>query len=155
MGRDGVAGLVLLGLSILLVIQTRQIPRSPFLPLGADFFPRILLILLAAGSLLLLALDLARHRRKEVSPETLPRLRDVPPSIPATFAAFAGYVFLMPTLGFFLATLAFVAVAQVLLGPHRPRDLPRIALVAVGTATATYLVFERYLHVFLPRGALF
>ena len=50
---------------------------------------------------------------------------------------------------------AFVAVAQVLLGPHGPRDLPRIALVAIGTATLTYLIFERYLHVFLPRGVLF
>lgn len=155
MGRDGVAGLVLLGLSILLVVQTRQIPRSPFLPLGADFFPRVLLILLAAGGLLLLALDRVRRRRTKSTPESPPRFREIPHSIPATFGAFAGYVFLMPILGFSLATLAFVAVAQVLLGPHRPRDLPRIALVAIGTATATSLVFERYLHVFLPRGLLF
>ena len=155
MGRDGVAGLLLVALSILLAIQTRQIPRSPFLALGADFFPSVLLIILAAGGLLLLALDLVRHRRREPSREILPRLRDIPPSIPAVFAAFAGYVFLMPTLGFFLATLAFVGVAQGLLGPHQARDLPRIALVAIGTATATYLVFERYLHVFLPRGLLF
>ncbi len=155
MGRDGVAGLLLLALSILLAVQTRQIPRTPFLPLGADFFPRVLLGILAAGSLLLLALDLLRRRQKQGTREGLPRFRDVPGSIPAIFAAFAGYVFLMPTLGFFLATLAFVAVAQILLGPHRPRDLPRIALVAVGTATLTYLIFEQYLHVFLPRGLLF
>ena len=155
MGRDGVAGLLLLALSILLAVQTRQIPRTPFLPLGADFFPRVLLVILAAGGLLLLALDILHRRRQGATREGLPRFRDVPRSIPAIFAAFAGYVFLMPILGFLLATLAFVAVAQVLLGPHRPRDLPRITLVAVGAATVTYLVFERYLHVFLPRGLLF
>lgn len=155
MGRDGVAGLILLALSILLAIQTRQIPRSPFLALGADFFPRILLILLAAGSLLLLGLDILRHRQKRATGEGVPRFREVPRSIPAIFAVFAGYVFLMPLLGFALATVAFVAVAQILLGPHRPRDLPRIALVAIGTATGTSLVFEQYLHVFLPRGVLF
>lgn len=155
MGRDGVAGLLLLALSILLAVQTRQIPRTPFLPLGAEFYPRVLLAILAAGGLLLLALDILRQRRQEAPRETLPRFREIPPSIPAIFAAFGAYVFLMPILGFLPATLAFVAVAQVLLGPHRPRDLPRIALVAVGTATLTYLIFERYLHVFLPRGVLF
>ncbi len=155
MGRDGVAGLLLLALSILLAVQTRQIPRTPFLPLGADFYPRVLLVVLAAGALLLLVVDILRHRRQGVTRAELPRFRDVPHTIPAIFAAFAGYVFLMPILGFLLATLAFVAVAQVLLGPHRLRDLPRIALVAVGAATVTYLVFERYLHVFLPRGLLF
>ncbi|MBI3003115.1 MAG: tripartite tricarboxylate transporter TctB family protein [candidate division NC10 bacterium] len=154
MGRDGVAGLLLLAISGVLAVQSRHIPRSPFLPLGADFFPRILLILLAAGGLLLLVQDLLRHRKRP-APESLARFRDVPPSVPTTFAAFAAYIFLMPTLGFFLATLAFVAVAQVLLGPYRPRDLPRIALLAIGTATATYLIFERYLHVLLPRGVLF
>lgn len=155
MGRDGVAGLVLLALSILLAVQTRQIPSTPFLPLGAEFFPRVLLVILAAGSLLLVALDILRHRRKAATPEGLPRFRGVPRAIPAIFASFAGYVFLIPILGFVLATLAFVAVAQALLGPHRPRDLPRIGLLAVGTAVATYLIFERYLHVFLPRGVLF
>ena len=155
MGRDGVAGLLLLALSALLAVQTREIPRSPFLPLGADFFPRVLLILLAAGGLLLLALDILRHRQQGATREGLPRFRDVPRSIPLIFAVFAGYVFLMPIMGFVLATLAFVAVAQVLLGPHRPRDLPRIGLLAAGTAAAMYLVFERYLHVFLPSGLLF
>lgn len=155
MGRDGVAGLLLLALSILLAVQTRQIPRTPFLPLGAEFFPRVLLVILAAGSLLLVALDILRHRRQGATREGLPRFRDVPHTIPAIFAVFAGYVFLMPILGFVLATLAFVAVAQPLLGPHRPRDLPRIGLLAAGTAVATYLIFERYLHVFLPRGVLF
>lgn len=155
MGRDGVAGLVLLGIAGLLAVQTRQIPRSPFLPIGADFFPWVLLILLAAGGLLLLALDILRHRRQGATREGLRRFRDVPHTIPAIFAVFAGYVFLMPILGFVLATLAFVAVAQPLLGPHRPRDLPRIGLLAAGTAVATYLIFERYLHVFLPRGLLF
>jgi len=157
MGRDGVAGLLLLGLAMLLAVQTRQIPRTPFLPLGADFFPRVLLVIVAAGSLLLVGLDILRHRRPRegASRAVLPRFRDTPRSIPALFAAFAGYVFLMPVLGFLLATAAFAAAAQVLLGPHRPRDLPRIGLLAVGTAALTYLVFERYLHVFLPRGVLF
>lgn len=155
MGRDGVAGLLLLALSILLAVQTRQIPSTPFLPLGAEFFPRVLLVILAAGGLLLLALDILRHRRQGATREKLSRFRDFPRTIPAIFAAFAAYVFLMPILGFVLATLAFVAVAQVLMGPHRPRDLPRIGLLAVGTAAAMYLVFERYLHVFLPRGLLF
>lgn len=41
------------------------------------------------------------------------------------------------------------------MGPREIRALPKLVGVAIGTVLATYLVFEKYLYVFLPRGLLF
>lgn len=72
-----------------------------------------------------------------------------------TFLAFALYVGVMPALGYRLATLLFVLGLQVLLEPPRHgRQWARVAAVAVATTAATYLIFERYLSVLLPRGRL-
>jgi hypothetical protein len=72
-----------------------------------------------------------------------------------TFVVFALYLFVLPEIGFRLATFVFVAALQIALDPPRKlRDWRRIVLVALATVAVTYLVFERYLYVLLPRGRL-
>ena len=63
------------------------------------------------------------------------------------------YIVLLPMLGFRIATALFVAAFQLVL--ERPRTLRQwaaLAVIAVGTAVVTHLVFEHYLLVLLPRG---
>ena len=72
----------------------------------------------------------------------------------AAFVAVAIYIALLPLLGFRIATALFVAGFQAVL--ERPTTLRQWAIqlaIAVGTAAVTYLVFERYLSVILPRGS--
>ena len=70
------------------------------------------------------------------------------------FAIVGAYVALMPLLGFRVATVLFVAALQGVLDPPRtPRAWAVLAAIALCTAAAAYLVFERYLLVLLPRGA--
>ena len=57
MTRDGVAGLICLALSIGMLVLTRGLPQSPFVPIGPDFYPRIVLAIMAALSALLPAQD--------------------------------------------------------------------------------------------------
>ena len=53
-----------------------------------------------------------------------------------------------------LYTVLFVGALQAVLGrPRTARDRAVLVALAVGTAVATYLVFEHYLLVLLPRGA--
>jgi hypothetical protein len=69
------------------------------------------------------------------------------------FAIFTAYVVSLQWLGFRLASAVFVLVMQATL--DRPKTSRRWALLAVIAIIATaviYLVFERYLHVLLPRG---
>jgi hypothetical protein len=67
--------------------------------------------------------------------------------------AVAAYVALLPFLGFRIATALFVAGFQLVLErPASVRQWAVLATVAVGTSAVTYLVFEQYLTVLLPRG---
>jgi hypothetical protein len=73
--------------------------------------------------------------------------------VAAAFAVSGAYVALLPFLGFRIATVLFVAAFQAVL--ERPTTLRQwavLAMVAVGTSAVTYVVFERYLTVLLPRG---
>jgi putative tricarboxylic transport membrane protein len=157
LGRDGVAGIICLGLSIALLVLTRGLPQSAMVPVGPDFYPRIVLSIMAVLSVMLIAADVLSHWRSRrgatsagvtaVADHRNYRL------VAVTFAVFAVYVLLLPYLGFRIATFLFVAALQVVLG--KPQGLRRWSLVitaALATVIVTYLAFEIYLSVLLPRG---
>ncbi len=155
MGRDGGIGLGLLGLCGLLYWQTGGIPTPPFVPIGPAFYPRITLILLAALAVWLILGDALARPRRPTRPGT-------PSASPLNyrlvvlcFIVFGGYVIGLSLLGFLLATFLFVLALGWLMGPHEYRELPKLAAVALATTVLTYLIFEKYLHVFLPRGLFF
>ena len=63
------------------------------------------------------------------------------------------YVVLLPVLGFRVATLLFLIAAQALLDvPQSARRWLVVLAIAIGTTAVSYIVFERYLSVLLPRG---
>lgn len=155
MGRDGYTGLAVLAASLFLFASTLGLERHPMVPIGPGFYPRLVLGITAAMALLLVVLDVAAHRRargRVLAAEAAAS----PPNyrlVLLAFAIFAAYVFVLPGLGFRIATFAFVVAMQATLEP--PRGARRWALViavAAATALATYLAFESYLQVLLPRG---
>jgi hypothetical protein len=146
-GRDGVAGLLGLAGSLVLLAATRGLPQPALVPIGPAFYPRIVLAITALLSAALVASDLLRRQRPKPAPARY-RL------VVLTFAIFTAYVFALPWLGYRLSTFAFVAGLQATLEPPRGRRWWRVLTVAVITAVATYYVFEVYLSVLLPRGRL-
>ena len=148
LGRDGVAGLVCLAGSLLLLWVSRGLPQPALVPIGPGFYPRILFGVTAVLSAALLVSDLVR-RDRAVTPPAHYRL------VLLTFAIFTAYVFALPQLGYRVATLLFVAVLQATLDPPRTvRAWALLAVLALGAMVITYYVFEFYLHVLLPRGRL-
>ena len=152
MGRDAVTGLVVLAASLALFWGTLGLERHPMVPVGPGFYPRIVLAITAAFALVLVIADLVSGRKRGPAAATT----SAPPNyalVLATFGIFAGYVVLLPWLGFRVATLVFLAVMQVALErPSNARGWARVAAVAVIATVATYVAFESYLHVLLPRG---
>lgn len=154
-GRDAIAGLVCLAISVGLLLLTRGLPPPVMVPIGPAFYPRVVLSLMALLSVLLIASDWRAQRRRRVraaaAGETGVRPNYV--RVLATFVAFGLYVLLLPMLGFRVATVLFVAALQVVLEwPRSPGRWLRVAVVAIGTAIACDVAFERYLSVLLPRG---
>jgi putative tricarboxylic transport membrane protein len=148
LGRDGIAGLVCLAGSLVLLWASRALPQPALVPIGPGFYPRILFGVTAVLSAGLVVTDLLRRDRQASAPATY-RL------VLLTFAIFTAYVFALPKLGYRVATLLFVAVLQATLDPPRTaRAWVLLAALAVGAMLLTYYVFEIYLHVLLPRGRL-
>jgi sterol desaturase/sphingolipid hydroxylase (fatty acid hydroxylase superfamily) len=155
MRRDSGIGLGLLAVCGVLYWQTGGIPTPPFVPIGPAFYPRIVLALLAALAIWLILEDVVTARRrpgrkaKPTAPPLNYRL------VVICFVVFGAYVVGLSLLGYLLATFLFVLALGWVMGPREYRELSKLAAVAIGTTLATYLVFEKYLHVFLPRGLLF
>ena len=83
---------------------------------------------------------------------------DAPPRnyslVVIAFAIVGAYVALLPLLGFRVATVLFVGALQAALDrPKSARQWAVLAAIALGTAAVSYVIFERYLLVLLPRGA--
>ena len=149
-GRDGIAALVVLVVGAVLFALTLGLKDSPFVPIGPGFYPRLVLGVTVILALSLLASDIAIRRRGRAAPKhRAANYRRVL----LLFLAFGLYVALLPLLGFRVATFLFTAGAQGALAPPRERKHWIVLLaVALGTTVLTYLVFERYLSVLLPRG---
>jgi hypothetical protein len=152
-GRDGIAGMVLLAISVVLLVKSFQLPSLPIVPVGPGFYPSIVLSFMAVASALLVLQDLLKRRAPAVAdaggaPRRNYRL------VVIAFAIVGAYVVLLPLVGFRVATVLFVGALQAALGrPQTARQWVVLAAIALGTAALSYLIFERYLLVLLPRGA--
>jgi putative tricarboxylic transport membrane protein len=158
LGRDGVAGLVCLVLSVVMLVMTREMPHSSLVPIGPDFYPRIVLGVAALLSAILVAVDFAAAWRNRgaaaqaaaAAPAAVKNYK----LVIVTFVLFTLYVGLLAGAGYRISTFLFVLAQQAVL--ERPASLKRwtiLLITAAATSWITYLVFEGYLQVLLPRGS--
>jgi hypothetical protein len=144
--REGWTGLAVFAASATLFALTLGLRDNPLVPIGPGFYPRIVLAITAVLALALLAFSLVRAPEAEKGRANY-RL------VLALFAVFFLYVGVLPFAGFRIATLLFVAAAQSVLEPPRSaKGWAIVAATAVITTLVTYVLFERYLQVLLPRG---
>jgi hypothetical protein len=148
--RDGYAGLAVLAASLVLFALTLDLKDNPMVPVGPGFYPRIVLGLTALLSLGLVVSDALGRKRR---PEEKPKQKLNYPLVAISFGVFALYCIALPALGFRIATFAYVVASSALLAPPRgPKGWAGTLILGFATALLTWLIFERYLSVLLPRG---
>jgi putative tricarboxylic transport membrane protein len=147
LSRDGWGGLAVLAASLFLFALTFGLKDNPLVPIGPAFYPRLVLGLSAILAAALVAFDLfGGHRPKPLLPANYG-------AVVLHFAVFAAYVIALPYLGFRVATVAYIAVANALLDmPKAAKGWIRVAAIALIATLVLYFVFEHYLTVLLPRG---
>lgn len=154
MGRDVYTGLAVLAVSLALFWATLGLERHPMLPVGPGFYPRIVLGVTAAFGLGIAVAGFVAYRRRGAIAAAAPGA--APPNyglVAAAFGVFAAYILAMPWLGFRVATFLFLlAMPGALERPRTARRWLLVAAVALVATVVVYFVFERYLHVLLPRG---
>src|SRR5471030_1588731 len=130
LSRDGVAGLIFLALSVGLWVLSRGLPQSALVPIGPEFYPRIVLAIMALLSVLLVASDLWPRPDEEPPASAAPaETKRNYRLVAATFVVFAIYVALLPLIGYRVATFLFVAALQAVFA--MPRDTRRWAALLV------------------------
>jgi len=155
MRRDIVIGLGLLAVCGVMYRQAGFAPTPPFVPFGPAFYPRVILVILGALALWLIVEAAVEGGGATRTPAAQRTALVIPHRVLVGFTLFLVYVVLLSVIGFLAATFLFVLGMSWAMGPRSARELPKLAALALGTTVATYLVFERYLHVFLPRGFAF
>ena len=145
--RDGWGGLAALAASLFLFTQTLGLKGSPLVPIGPGFYPRIVLGLSAVLGAALVLIDLVT----KAQPKPLPKADYG--AVVLHFAVFGLYVIALPSLGFRVATFAYIAATNALLDwPRNAKGWLRVTAVALVATVVVYLAFEHYLSVLLPRG---
>ena len=153
-GRDGVTGLVASATSLVLFWLTLGLERNPLVPIGPGFYPRLVLGVTAVLGFALFVTDLLRRRARGGGPTAAPASGANYLLVALSFAVFGVYVMLLPLLGYRLATFLFVFGLSFLLEPPRRLGLwLRGMVLALATTVATYVIFDEYLAVLLPRGS--
>ncbi|ANW01257.1 tripartite tricarboxylate transporter TctB family protein [Bradyrhizobium icense] len=154
LGRDSFAGLIFLAVSLALLVQSFGLPQLPLVPVGPGFYPRIVLIFMAVTSATLIVQDLLARRAEPADVPAPAQPQRAYGLVALAFVIVALYLVLLPLLGYRIATVLFVAALQAILEkPTTWRQWAVLAAIAIGTSAVTYLVFERYLSVLLPRGS--
>lgn len=152
--QNVVSGIVCLALSIAMLALTRGLPQSSFVPVGPDFYPRIVLVIMAVLSVLLIVADLWPQGEKGAAAPAAPapEKRNYQ-LVGVTYAVFTGYVILLPLVGYRIATFLFVAALQSVFEPPRgARGWALVMVSGLATSLVTYIIFNDYLSVLLPRG---
>ena len=153
-GRDGITGLIVLAISLVLLVQSFQLPSLPIVPVRPGFYPAIVLSFMAGASALLVVQDLMKRRAPAAAAGASEAPRRNYRLVAIAFAIVGAYVVALPLLGFRVATALFVGALQAALDrPQTARQWTVLLAIALGTAAVSYFVFERYLLVLLPRGA--
>lgn len=156
LSRDGIAGLVCLVISLGMLAMTWGLPPAQMVPVGPAFYPRVVVSIMALLSAILIWLDFSAARQPTAAAS--PAAADATPApnyrlVFATFIQFGLYIALLPGLGFRLSTFLFVIALQITLEwPTSNKRWLLVVLIAVATSAISYVVFENYLSVLLPRG---
>jgi hypothetical protein len=152
LSRDGISGLVCLIVSLGMLALTWGLPPAVMVPIGPAFYPRVVVLTMAVLSAILLVLDIRAARQRAASPPVAAEPTNYR-LVLATFIEFGLYIALLPAIGFRIATVLFVAALQVTLEwPASNRRWVLVVLIAIATSWVSYIVFEDYLSVLLPRG---
>ena len=146
LSKDGWTGLAVLAASLVLFGLTLGLRDNPLVPIGPGFYPRIVLGISAVLALALLVFSFLRRQPDRPGGANYAL-------VTAIFAIFFAYVGALPYLGFRIATFLFVPALQVTLEwPKDRKGWIVVAATALITTVVSYVLFERYLQVLLPRG---
>jgi len=131
---------------LIIRLPDRNLPQT----LGAAFMPWVLAGSLMTLSVLLLINNIFNNNEQDKIPIPL-HLKDLA-GIAGLLALVTLYIAGMNFLGFFIASVLFMAALIFFSGSKKPLE---IAVFSIFTSIAVYLLFRKFFNVQLPEGIIF
>lgn len=136
-----------------LFVHAGALPSSMWEPLGAGSFPRLILAVLIMINLGIMVQEWRRYRSETAAaPGLVKRWLWRHRLALGVLALFTLYIVGVPALGFRLASLLFLILAQLALGVRRPRSLAIAMVIAVTFSFGIDWLFRDVFIISLPRG---
>lgn len=154
MTKDRIAGLGLLVFCLFFYFQSTFIDVKELTTISAAFFPRLLLGLIATFAVVMLIQSFTKKGKKAKGPQEKNQKEGITWLI---FALFAVYIYILPFVGFIIASFLFIAMVYLILLPKQGSVKSHVLslLSLLGITIALSIVFEKLLNVFLPKGIFF
>ena len=149
--KDFYASAALLAFCPLMYWETYNIDMSIVYALGSTFFPRIIIVFMFIMSALLFvkSVDFKAAQAAKSVEARKPLPREVLYQFGAV-ALLALYLFALPRVGYVLATIVFVFITILMLGPKTKKDIAIYLGVALFVAFFLEYIFAKVLKLFLP-----
>jgi putative tricarboxylic transport membrane protein len=151
--NDAVIGIMVIGISIILILHARTFPALPGIPYGPGFFPNIILgTMIAAGVVLVFK---GAVRWKETGWISIEPWAKDPRSyltLGAIGAAHLFYYFFSEWLGFIFTSILLILF--LLLLTRGVKKLVSSAIISITFSSLIYYVFGMILRVPLPPGLM-
>jgi len=145
--RDQLSGLFWLAISIFVCVEAINSSIGTFQMPGPGFFPFWLGVALGIFSITLIVASILRKKDEEKIRSLWKGRRWV--KLIFVFATLVVYAVFLPSLGYLVATFGLMIL---LLGAIERSRLWVKVMVAFATASVTYIVFDLWLEVQLPKG---
>jgi len=154
--RDLINSIILVAFCCYAYYGATLIPDRSYGKTGADFFPKIVIGIVAFLSICLLIHSIYRMTREKESKITVSpkNLFQENKKVILTFVIFGLYIVLLEYIGYFVSSVLFLLALYYLLASKKQK-IWVVLLGAVALTYLLYLIFQKALSVFLPAGLLF
>lgn len=145
---DRKVGLVIMGIAVLYLILSFQLPQFPYTEVDADVLPKGLgFLFFGLGALLFIQNkpETEEEKKKRYINKTDLML------LLATLAALLVYVFFLEILGFIISTIVFLSLTMRM---YEYKNWTRNIIVSVAFTFFLYFTFNYVLKIYLPQGIL-
>jgi putative tricarboxylic transport membrane protein len=149
-------GVALIMLSVFFFVDSFSITQSTIsAPLaGASFFPRVISVLLAISSIILIIKDIIRKKKSGKVEKKPDQKTGSEKYVLYMMGATTLYVIAIPTIGYLVSTIVYMITSSLFLGSKytTPREVVSSTAIAGLISVFAYFLFGTILSVFLPRG---
>ena len=151
--KEILSGAFLVILSVILLFSTESFNTSSISAYGNPAtVPRIILVLLAVISVMILISGILKVRKEGDTDESAkPDMNERLPFI-LTFILIAVYILSVSILGYIVSTTIYLFLQIFILSCFSKKRLVLNVIIAIGTSVILFCIFRYGFDVFLPRG---